>query len=159
MDVDCRITTDGDYSVEGTENYMAAGWIVEGMTEEFGGDCVAYRNSVKARAGSTRNDDLGSICKFIVLRVRYDMLIMMCLCTKICISSFSLFHLMNNRGRRCHWSNLQSSKLHQSTRRYCHSLPARSWYVPYLEWNIGILSAHNIQTYLLTLIAYNICIT
>ena len=67
MDVDCRMTTDGDFTSNPT------GWDVPGMTTEYdppvtgvssshGSDCVAYRNSVKARAGlSDSNADLGGI--------------------------------------------------------------------------------------------------
>lgn len=56
MDVDCRMTVDGDFT--GT---MPNGWSVEGMTKEFGNDCVKYRDDVKARAGTDTDDDLGSI--------------------------------------------------------------------------------------------------
>ena len=72
MDVDCRITTDGDFTAN------SEGWSVKGMTAEFdppvpgmstnfGNDCMAYRQSVKDRAvqanGSFTNSALGSICK------------------------------------------------------------------------------------------------
>mmetsp|Transcript_24567 Transcript_24567/g.52939 ORF Transcript_24567/g.52939 Transcript_24567/m.52939 type:complete len:1002 (+) Transcript_24567:237-3242(+) len=56
MDEDCRMTVDGDFTSNPT------GWSVIGMTAEHGDDCVAYRDDVKARAGtSTSNADLGSI--------------------------------------------------------------------------------------------------
>lgn len=62
MDVDCRITVDGNFTAS-----MSDGWEVDGMTQQFGNDCFAYRNNVKARAqGSTQNADLGSICKYLV---------------------------------------------------------------------------------------------
>ena len=68
MDVDCRITPDGDF----TSN--AEGWSVPGMTapfdppvpglsSNFNNDCMAYRQTVKDRAASSNNADLGSICK------------------------------------------------------------------------------------------------
>ena len=69
IEVDCRVTIDGDYSIEGTANYMPTGWSIEGMTKEFGDDCFAYRNTVKervgdgSRGGQDHNADLGSICK------------------------------------------------------------------------------------------------
>ncbi|KAL7465914.1 hypothetical protein ACHAXS_006217 [Conticribra weissflogii] len=54
---DCRATVDGDFT-----DSMTTGWSVEGMTKEFGDDCSAYREDVKARAAqSTSSDDLGSI--------------------------------------------------------------------------------------------------
>mmetsp|Transcript_30181 Transcript_30181/g.65163 ORF Transcript_30181/g.65163 Transcript_30181/m.65163 type:complete len:1030 (+) Transcript_30181:308-3397(+) len=57
MDVDCRITTDGDFTT-----HMENGWSVEGMTAEFGDNCTAYREDVKERASqSDSNDDLGAI--------------------------------------------------------------------------------------------------
>ena len=60
MTKDCTVTTDGDFS-----SSMSSGWSVEGMTKEFGDDCMAYREDVKVRASaSTSNDDLGSICEY-----------------------------------------------------------------------------------------------
>lgn len=59
MGIDCRITVDGDFT-----STMSEGWSVPGMTAEFGNDCDAYREDVKARANnSTSNEDLGSICE------------------------------------------------------------------------------------------------
>lgn len=59
MDLDCRVTVDGNFT-----SSMSSGWSVIGMTAEHGDDCVAYRNDVKARAaGSGDDDDLGAICK------------------------------------------------------------------------------------------------
>jgi len=57
MDVDCRITTDGDFTGQ-----MSDGWSVVGMTKEFRDNCTAYRDNVKERASqSVSNDDLGAI--------------------------------------------------------------------------------------------------
>lgn len=65
MDVDCRITTDGDFT-----GSMGPGWNVTGMDAEHGADCNAYRNDVKLRAGTSGSDnDLGSICEFCLLSV------------------------------------------------------------------------------------------
>ena len=67
FDVDCRITVDGDF----TSNIT--GWSVIGMTAEHGDDCNAYRDDVKARAGtSTSNSDLGAICEWVSYFVLYD---------------------------------------------------------------------------------------
>jgi len=57
MDLDCRVTVDGDFT-----SSMASGWSVIGMTAEFNDDCVAYRNDVRNRANNSTNDeDLGAI--------------------------------------------------------------------------------------------------
>ena len=67
MDVDCRITPDGDFT-------SGESWDIPGMTTEFdppvqglssahNKDCMAYRQTVKNRAASSNNADLGSICK------------------------------------------------------------------------------------------------
>lgn len=57
MDLDCRVTVDGNYT-----DTMTSGWSVIGMTAEFNDDCVAYRNNVRLRANNSPNDeDLGAI--------------------------------------------------------------------------------------------------
>uniref|UniRef100_A0A7S4SA90 Plant heme peroxidase family profile domain-containing protein n=4 Tax=Ditylum brightwellii TaxID=49249 RepID=A0A7S4SA90_9STRA len=56
MSKDCRITVDGDF-----RSTMSTGWSVEGMTKEFGDDCMLYRANVRERAQSTSTHDLGSI--------------------------------------------------------------------------------------------------
>ena len=69
MDVDCRITPDGDFT-------SGESWDIPGMTTEFdppvpglstahNKDCMTYRQTVKNRAASSNNADLGSICKYI----------------------------------------------------------------------------------------------
>ncbi|KAL9185694.1 hypothetical protein ACHAXT_003471, partial [Thalassiosira profunda] len=60
--VDCRSTVDGDFSDPATLGHPGAGWDVPAMTEDFGGDCAAYRQNVRDRAGGSDTDaDLGSI--------------------------------------------------------------------------------------------------
>eukprot|EP00957_Ditylum_brightwellii_P204462 15339352-Ditylum_brightwellii.AAC.1 len=56
MSKDCRFTVDGDF-----RSTMSTGWSVEGMTKEFGDDCMLYRANVQERAQSTSTHDLGSI--------------------------------------------------------------------------------------------------
>lgn len=68
MEHDCRDTVDGNYT-----DSMEKGWSVIGMTAEFGDDCVAYRNDVKARAQIESNSNLGSICKCIPTHLLYDL--------------------------------------------------------------------------------------
>jgi len=78
MDVDCRITTDGDFT-----STLDKGWSVDGMTKEFGDDCDLYRADVKARAGTNTNANLGSICKYSLLYITIVCHISVCLTSLI----------------------------------------------------------------------------
>ena len=126
MDVDCRITTDGNF----TES-MADGWSVVGMTKEHGDDCIAYRNDVKARAGSNSDQDLGNICECRLRSTYYNGISIAILCLSHkhgrIASTCVIWHGFVNRGRRCHRCHLPSPRAHQTIGGYLYPLPARSW--------------------------------